>query len=39
VTALRPQYEAALPADTAMTQTVGHAHYAAARLAAKDIPT
>jgi glucosamine kinase len=30
---------AALPADTAMTQTVGHAHYAAARLAAKDIPS
>jgi N-acetylglucosamine kinase-like BadF-type ATPase len=30
---------AALPPDTAMTQTVGHAHYAAARLAAKDIPT
>ncbi|HEU4374246.1 MAG TPA: BadF/BadG/BcrA/BcrD ATPase family protein [Telluria sp.] len=30
---------AALPAGTAMTQTVGHAHYAAARLAAKDIPT
>jgi N-acetylglucosamine kinase-like BadF-type ATPase len=30
---------AALPPDTAMTQTVGHAHYAAARIAAKDIPT
>ena len=30
---------AALPPDTAMTQTVGHAHYAAARLAAKDIPS
>jgi hypothetical protein len=30
---------AALPPDTDLTQTVGHAHYAAARLAAKDIPT
>jgi N-acetylglucosamine kinase-like BadF-type ATPase len=30
---------AALAPDTAMTQTVGHAHYAAARIAAKDIPT
>lgn len=30
---------AALPPATAMTQTVGHAHYAAARIAAKNIPS
>lgn len=30
---------AALPADIAMSQTVGHAHYAAARIAAKEIPS
>ena len=29
---------AALPPGTSMTQTVGHAHYAAARIAAKDVP-
>jgi glucosamine kinase len=29
---------AALPPDTLLTQSVGHAHYAAARIAAKDVP-
>jgi glucosamine kinase len=29
---------AALPPETPLTQTVGHAHYAAARIAAKDVP-
>jgi glucosamine kinase len=29
---------AALPPATQLTQTVGHAHYAAARIAAKDVP-
>ena len=29
---------AALPRDTELTQTVGQAHYAAARIAAKDVP-
>jgi N-acetylglucosamine kinase-like BadF-type ATPase len=29
---------AALPPATHMTQTVGRAHYAAARIAAKDVP-
>ena len=29
---------AALPPETQLTHTVGHAHYAAARIAAKDVP-